>query len=222
MSSATLYIAGPVTGNPLARAAFIAAEKLLIHHGYQVASPIHTHPTPPPSYANYAHTPESAPWEHWMRSCLHLITRSDGVALLDGWEASRGASWERRIATEVLGIEAMPVQEWVAKAKRAIPPDATIVPILGWDARQRVKDILSRISDIADQEQGDIDGPCCGFDLDGLRALVEHIDSLVTRLLELADIPDRTYEALEAASEFGARHMLAVRDAVDTLTGVKR
>lgn len=43
----------------------------------------------------------------------YYAERFDGVALLDGWEDSRGASWKHRIATEVLAIPCLPGAEWL-------------------------------------------------------------------------------------------------------------
>ena len=52
---------------------------------------------------NPMHTPKKDTWEEYMREGISALLDSDCVLMLDGWEKSRGASFERIVAYE-LGI----------------------------------------------------------------------------------------------------------------------
>lgn len=115
-----LYLAGPITGRPNYRRDFATAERLLGRVGYEVLNPAR-HEGARTARAwqelQLADPPEGDPrrqasWHDYMRDALRAITLADGVALLPDWEQSRGATWEHRIAREVLAIPAMPVSEW--------------------------------------------------------------------------------------------------------------
>ena len=54
----------------------------------------------------------SGKWEDWMRLGIAQVLRSDGIALLDGWEQSAGATLEVHIGTKLKLIIA-PLAEWV-------------------------------------------------------------------------------------------------------------
>ena len=55
-----------------------------------------------------------------MRDSIHALTGHrpafDGVAMLDGWEQSRGARLERQVA-EACGIPCKTVNEWLEEAQ---------------------------------------------------------------------------------------------------------
>lgn len=80
-----IYIAGPMTGLPeLNYPAFHAAAEDLRSQGYQVENP--------------AEGPAEASYEAYLcRGLLQLMT-CDTVALLPGWERSRGARIEHQVA----------------------------------------------------------------------------------------------------------------------------
>jgi hypothetical protein len=107
--STTLYVAGPMTGLPeFNYPAFDAAEKDLGTLGFLVLNPTHAekhNPTPG--------VPQS--WDWYMRHALRMVLAADGVALLDGWERSRGASLEHAVAT-ALGLDIRPLAEWLTDA----------------------------------------------------------------------------------------------------------
>lgn len=104
MLAPILYIAGPDTGVDGYKKLFERAADVLRFNGYETRNPA--------TFALLCRTPEPS-WHDYMRHCLRTIAQVDGVALLDGWEDSRGAAWEKRIATEVLAIPCLPVAEWV-------------------------------------------------------------------------------------------------------------
>jgi len=102
----TLYVAGPMTGIPeFNYPAFDAAERSLASCGYLVLNPTHAekhNPTPG--------TPQA--WGWYMRHCIRMVLAADGMALLPGWENSRGATLERTIAT-ALDLDVRMLDAWL-------------------------------------------------------------------------------------------------------------
>lgn len=79
------YIAGKMTGLPLNNyPAFHAEAARLRAMGFHVENP--------------AEGPELPSWEAYMRRALRQMLTCDLVAMLPGWEASRGANIERDLA----------------------------------------------------------------------------------------------------------------------------
>ena len=102
MKISKLYIAGPMTGRPdYNRAAFNTAAQHLHAAGYEVYNPA------------AIRLEEDAKWIDYMRHALRLLSVVDGVALLDGWEDSRGASIEHGIAT-ALDLPTKPFKDWAS------------------------------------------------------------------------------------------------------------
>lgn len=94
-----IYIAGPMTGHAdFNHPAFNAAAAKLRAIGYTVENP--------------AENPEQPTWEHYMRLAVRQLASCEAVALLPGWEHSRGAKEEFRLA-QVLGIECKPLMDWL-------------------------------------------------------------------------------------------------------------
>lgn len=95
-----LYVAGPMTGLPeFNYPAFRAATKALEDLGHEVEDPS----------TNENPTPED--YHGWLRMGLAQLIRCDGVALLDGWEASGGARLEVNVAA-TLGMRVRPLIDW--------------------------------------------------------------------------------------------------------------
>lgn len=95
-----IYISGPMTGLPEANyPAFFAAEAQLSDAGFDVANP--------------ARIPEPDPktWENYMRGAVKMVCDCDTVALLPGWENSRGARFEVELA-KTLGIQVKTIEEF--------------------------------------------------------------------------------------------------------------
>lgn len=100
-----LYVAGPMTGLPEHNyPAFHEATARLRAAGYEVESPAE------PGQV------EGWKWEDYMRRGLSQMLTCDGVALLPGWHASRGAVKEAEIA-EVLGMRLWCVEQWIEAAQ---------------------------------------------------------------------------------------------------------
>lgn len=98
----TLYIDGPMTGLPeLNRTAFFEAEQRLAKYGYPTFDP----------------TCQEAGQTRTDYMCLGIsdVLAADSIAVLPGWEASRGARLEARVAVG-LGLPILGVEAWIEKA----------------------------------------------------------------------------------------------------------
>jgi hypothetical protein len=85
-----LYLAGPMTGLPEFNfPAFHAEAKRLRSLGFDVVNPAEVN----------ADTTMS--WSACMKKDIPELLTCDGVALLDGWAKSKGATLERHVAMEV-------------------------------------------------------------------------------------------------------------------------
>lgn len=99
-----LYIAGPMSGLPdFNYPTFFKAAERLRAAGYEVENPAENKPE------------GTASWLAYMRMSLVQISRVDGLALLPGWQESKGASLEVHIA-EALGLEVRDVDQWTEAA----------------------------------------------------------------------------------------------------------
>lgn len=82
-----LYIAGPMTTLPDRNfPAFHAEAKRLRALGHEVVSPAEIHAVGEPS------------WSFALRADIRALLECEGIALLPGWEQSRGALLERHVA----------------------------------------------------------------------------------------------------------------------------
>ncbi len=94
MSSKFIYISGPMTGLPDNNfPAFYKAAESLAEAGWQPINPAE----------NFCGR-RDLPREIYLRADVQLLARCDAIALLDGWQRSRGAGLEYLIAQE-LGLE---------------------------------------------------------------------------------------------------------------------
>ena len=97
-----VYVAGPMSGLPDSNLpAFAAATEQLTEAGYVARNP----------GRRGADHPEWA-WADYIRRALPDLCHCDAVALLDGWEASRGAQLEVYVAKK-LGMLVMPLEAWL-------------------------------------------------------------------------------------------------------------
>jgi len=96
------YIAGPMTGHKdLNFPAFAAEAARLRALGHEVVNPAEVNPDP------------GMAWAECLRRDIPALLTCDGVALLPGWENSRGARLERHIA-EALAMPVVLAAEMVA------------------------------------------------------------------------------------------------------------
>jgi len=100
-----LYVAGPMTGLPeFNYPAFFEAEKRLQKFGYETVNP--------------ARQEDGLSWADYMRLGVGDVLTVDGVAVLDGWEQSRGARLEVHVAIE-LGLPVRSVKAWLTEGMAA-------------------------------------------------------------------------------------------------------
>lgn len=98
-----VYIAGPMTGLPEHNyPAFDEAEDQLGALGFLPLNPVHVGAGCVPGVCDHD-------WQWYMRRTLTLMLTADRVALLPGWENSRGARIERTLAHD-LDIPVSPVE----------------------------------------------------------------------------------------------------------------
>ena len=101
----TLYVAGPMTGIPeFNYPAFNAAADELRERGYTVFNPTLDRTSP-------TEDPPGMTWVDYMRAALAMVIKADGIALLPGWENSRGARLEVDVA-RALGMQVRRVEDW--------------------------------------------------------------------------------------------------------------
>jgi len=97
-----IYISGPISGMPdLNQPAFLVASLSLLDRGHRALNPFQNG------------LPGSSPWSDHMRADIRMLMDSDAVAMLPGWENSRGAKIERQLALDV-GIPVKTLAEWLA------------------------------------------------------------------------------------------------------------
>ena len=100
-----LYVCGPMTGLPdLNYPAFNRVALDLRAAGYGVTNPADKD------------VPTSEPWLVHMRADIKMMMDCDGLALLPGWDASRGANVEIQLA-HGLGLPVHGLVAWLALAK---------------------------------------------------------------------------------------------------------
>lgn len=97
-----LYITGPMTGLPeFNYPAFYAAALELQAGGYMTENP-----------ADAFDGATDMPWATYLKRDIHALLECDGLATLDGWEKSKGATLECHIAT-TLGMPVLSVDDWL-------------------------------------------------------------------------------------------------------------
>lgn len=95
-----LYIIGPVSGfDDLNYPAFDEARAKLLCEGYRVLIP-------------HDFIASDATWPQAMRRSLETLVKADGLACLEGWSNSHGATHEVETA-QWLGMPVMNVDEWI-------------------------------------------------------------------------------------------------------------
>lgn len=104
-----IYISGPMTGMPEHNfPAFHAAAAALRKLGYEVANP---------AEINAA---VGGDWHSYLRADIKALCDCDGLALLSGWEDSKGAHLEVHVAHR-LGIRVRTLEAWLLDQFEATP-----------------------------------------------------------------------------------------------------
>lgn len=91
-----IYLCGPFSGRPLTEAVvhFFTVEQEIRRKANADTIPIHTsNPT--------RFCPPDLEWDKAMRICVGEMVRCGGIALLQGWEQSRGATLELKLANDL-------------------------------------------------------------------------------------------------------------------------
>ena len=97
-----VYIAGPMTGLPeFNYPAFYAAADALKALGHEPINP-----------ARAAGREGCKTWLDYMRAALRDVADADGIAMLPGWQESRGAAVEYRLGY-ALGLDVRPLAQWL-------------------------------------------------------------------------------------------------------------
>lgn len=87
-----IYISGGITGVPNFEEAFAKEEARLVDEGWIVINPCH-------AFAGQ----DDVSYDRFMRLHIASILQVDAVVMLDGWEQSRGARFEKLMA-DMIGI----------------------------------------------------------------------------------------------------------------------
>ena len=133
MTEETLYLAGPMRGKPMFNFNnFMAAESALIIGGYRVYNPARRDCLSGFNALGMEGTQEELDsqgfsWEDAMRSNLQDILHCTGIALLDGWEESKGAMIELVVA-EGLRLDTFTMDEYEG-LRPLHRPLTTIAPV---------------------------------------------------------------------------------------------
>lgn len=102
-----VYLSGPMTGlKDFNRPAFFKAAKSLLLAGLRVFNPAENG------------LPPSAPWDEHMRVDIKALMDCRAIALLPGWESSKGANIELRLALD-LGMRVYDATVLVRLAEQA-------------------------------------------------------------------------------------------------------
>ena len=91
-----IYISGPISHDPFHEDAFTKAEEYLRHLGYEVINPIDI-----PDKEFDGPDRDVQKWNYFMRASIKLLMDCDQIYMLEGWEDSRGARLEQKIALQL-------------------------------------------------------------------------------------------------------------------------
>lgn len=133
-----VYISGPITGDPDARTRFRNAEGLKVNEGFDVMNP----------FDNGVN--DGSAWEEHMIADIRMLMLCDTIFMLNGWQSSKGARIEFKIAEEMgmdIQFESFQDQQrfiGVKNDKFATMVKASIREVMGTDFDQQRNDSKSR------------------------------------------------------------------------------
>lgn len=106
-----VYIAGPISGLPdvpleTKKSRFYMAEEYFAEHGHEVVVPMDVPVDSCPGGCNpQGHVGQDGvathSWECFMKHDMHALLDCDAIAILPGWQQSRGSLLEARVASEL-------------------------------------------------------------------------------------------------------------------------
>ena len=91
-----IYISGPISHDPHFEDAFSTAEQYLSYLGYDVVNPVDI-----PERVFDGPDRDVKRGHYYMRESIKLLMDCDQIYMLEGWENSRGARLEQKIALEL-------------------------------------------------------------------------------------------------------------------------
>jgi Domain of unknown function (DUF4406) len=101
----TIYLAGPMTGVPERNyPAFDKATILLQDRGFAILNPA--------SIDTDMQLDTRMTWDWYMRHAIRMVLTADAIALLPGWENSKGACLEREIG-QALELDIRLLEDWL-------------------------------------------------------------------------------------------------------------
>jgi len=102
----SLYLSGGISGVQDYKSKFSRAHALASGCGFAVISPVLIG-----KLVNYKMRKKGQPqWADYMRACIAVLSFCDTIAMLPGWEKSKGARIERRIALD-LGLDVIKISK---------------------------------------------------------------------------------------------------------------
>ena len=127
----TVYIAGPITGDPDYKEKFAVASKVLREQGFIVCNP---------AVLMKSLERQNAPYNVLVKIGAHVAAAADALALLPGWEKSRGA-----VAELALFLDARVSNDYVYEFTMK-----TLVPGIyeGQYAEKRSSSFVQKVSDL--------------------------------------------------------------------------
>jgi len=91
-----IYISGPISHDPHYEDSFSKAEEYLRFLGYKVTNPVDI-----PDRDFDGPDRDVQKWNYFMRASIKLLMDCDQIYMLEGWEDSRGARLEQKIALQL-------------------------------------------------------------------------------------------------------------------------
>lgn len=128
-----IYLAGPMSGLPgLNFPAFNREAARLRALGYVVVNPAEINDGAPAlPFASMTPCEQRAHWRSAMRADIPAMLTCDALALLHGWERSRGAQLEKHIAGE-LDMEVCMAVDIVDECEQLTPEQAIVLRARHW------------------------------------------------------------------------------------------
>lgn len=128
-----VYIAGPMSGLPgLNFPAFNAEAARLRALGYVVINPAEINDGAPAlPFSSMTPAEQRAHWRSAMKADIAMMLNCDAIALLPGWESSRGAQLEKRIADE-LGMKVCMATHIFDECEQLTPDQAILLRARHW------------------------------------------------------------------------------------------